>query len=1263
MQATTHTLADLVDLERLQRMCESFAAAGDLGLAVLDPGGAVLVSAGWQDICKDFHRVHADTLKACRESDARLGRRLSDGLHGPEAPRHVAHQCASGLWDVAFPLVIAGEHLGNLFTGQFFYDDDVVDVAAFRARAQRLGFDEAAYLEALSRVPVLAHERVAQTLGFLADFVGLLGELGLAALRREQESAARRESEARLEEAQSIARLGRWELDLVHDRLHWSQGIFALFEIDAARFGASCEAFLDAIHPDDREAVDRAYSASLESRQPYAVTHRLLMKDGRVKWVRETCRSDFDAQGRPLRSIGVVQDVTEQMRAEEALRRSEAQYRRIVETAVEGVIVLDSEARMTLVNQQMAARLGYTIAEMVGQPFAAFLDAEQLADHQAQMSIRARGEDAVYERCFRRKDGGQSWALISAKAIFDAAGAFEGSFAMLTDITARRRAEEQIRFLSSITENISDAITVSDLDFSITYVNKAGEQLHGYTLDELKGRMPDIFNAEPTSAQIQQEVYRTVESGSTYVGESLNRRKDGSTFHCEYKVMPLNDPDGRIVAYIGIQRDITERKIAEETLRESEEAYRNIFLNSQVGLFRTDMQTGLLLDANDTVSHFLGYPNRASLLAKPFSIEERYVDAHARDEMISLLQAHGELHNYEARFRKNDGSMIWMRFSAKLVREKGWMEGVSEDITERKQAEEALQRSEEGFRRIIETSPDGIAYTALDGTIQFVTARAVAMWGYDSADEILGRNTMEFVHPDYHEKALYLMTEMFNGNLTGAAEYLMVRKDGSCFYAEANANILRDVSNNPTGVLYIERDITERKQAEEALRESEEQHRSLFESMAQGVVYQDAVGSIVAANPAAERILGLSLDQMLGRTSMDPQWRAIHEDGSAFPGDRHPAMVSLRTGRKVSDVVMGVFNPTSGSFRWMTVNAAPQFRPGEGKPYRVFATFDDVTARKRAEEELREARDYLENLFGYANAPIVVWDAEQRVTRFNRAFEELTGRTAAEVVGERLELLFPEDERRAGTLELVTRASAGERWQVVEIPILHAGGEVRTVLWNSATLYADDGATPVATIAQGQDISERKRAEQALARLNEDLVDEAAALAEANATITRIAATDHLTGLANRRHFYESLEKAVSLARRHGSPLALVALDLDGLKQVNDSAGHEAGDEVLTSFAALLGALRRAEDLPARLGGDEFSVLLPGMDLGGAHGLAERVLAAVRSCAALEERGVTVSAGVAQWVPGELPDDLLRRADEALYDAKRAGGDAVAGDG
>lgn len=207
------------------------------------------------------------------------------------------------------------------------------------------------------------------------------------------------------------------------------------------------------------------------------------------------------------------------------------------------------------------------------------------------------------------------------------------------------------------------------------------------------------------------------------------------------------------------------------------------------------------------------------------------------------------------------------------------------------------------------------------------------------------------------------------------------------------------------------------------------------------------------------------------------------------------------------------------------------------------------------------------------------------------------------------------------------------------------------------------------------DITERKRAEEEIQRqnqellrlserqlrINADLLEETASLEEANASVSEIAATDDLTGLANRRTFREHMVKAVSMAQRHGAALALVSLDLDGLKRVNDSAGHAAGDEVLVLFAEHLASVCRAEDVSARLGGDEFSVLLPGIDVNGARGLAERVLEGVRSCEVLRQRGITVSAGVTAWKTNDLPDDLLRRADEALYAAKHCGGNAVAG--
>ena len=175
--------------------------------------------------------------------------------------------------------------------------------------------------------------------------------------------------------------------------------------------------------------------------------------------------------------------------------------------------------------------------------------------------------------------------------------------------------------------------------------------------------------------------------------------------------------------------------------------------------------------------------------------------------------------------------------------------------------------------------------------------------------------------------------------------------------------------------------------------------------------------------------------------------------------------------------------------------------------------------RVLAEEGLRETRDYLENLIDYANAPIIVWDPSFKITRFNHAFERLTGLRTSEAIGEQLDTLFPEESRDA-SLEYISRTLSGERWEVVEIPIKKIDGSVRTVLWNSANIYDKDGTTAVATIAQGQDITERKQAEEALRETKdylENLIDYANAPIIVWDTSFRISRFNHaferLTGL------------------------------------------------------------------------------------------------------------------------------------------------------
>lgn len=200
-----------------------------------------------------------------------------------------------------------------------------------------------------------------------------------------------------------------------------------------------------------------------------------------------------------------------------------------------------------------------------------------------------------------------------------------------------------------------------------------------------------------------------------------------------------------------------------------------------------------------------------------------------------------------------------------------------------------------------------------------------------------------------------------------------------------------------------------RMQAEDALCESEEKHRRLYETMAQGVVYQDANGSIIMANPSAERILGLPLGQILGKTSVDCIWKSIREDGSDLPGDEHPSMVALRTGQPVGPCVQGVFNPKKNEHSWLSVTAIPLFQPGESVPTQVYATFEDITDQIKAERNYRTL--FRKMLDGFALHEIICDDhgipVDYRFLEINPAFERLTGLKAGDILGRTVREIMP----------------------------------------------------------------------------------------------------------------------------------------------------------------------------------------------------------------------------------------------------------------
>jgi diguanylate cyclase (GGDEF)-like protein/PAS domain S-box-containing protein len=339
-----------------------------------------------------------------------------------------------------------------------------------------------------------------------------------------------------------------------------------------------------------------------------------------------------------------------------------------------------------------------------------------------------------------------------------------------------------------------------------------------------------------------------------------------------------------------------------------------------------------------------------------------------------------------------------------------------------------------------------------------------------------------------------------------------------------------------------------------------------------------------------------------------------------------------------------------GTIRLIRAKAANTIFDQNAKPIFMVGIAQDITESRLAEDALREANAYLENLVNYANAPIIVWDPQFRITRFNHAFEFLTGRSEEEVLGQSLEILFP-PALSGNAMAQIHKTRTGERWETVEIEILHRDGSPRTVLWNSATLFTPDGQMPIATIAQGHNITARKAAEEKVRVLNIEL--------------ERLSLTDYLTHLFNGRYFMQHGVEEFKRTQRYHQPLALIMLDIDEFKKVNDTYGHEAGDSALQQVAQVLKSSVREIDILGRLGGDEFVVLLPNTAQSDAALLGERIRQSIANSHFSTPgdgliRTITVSVGVAAYSK-EMSgiNDLLRNADAALYQAKNSGRNSV----
>jgi diguanylate cyclase (GGDEF)-like protein/PAS domain S-box-containing protein len=510
--------------------------------------------------------------------------------------------------------------------------------------------------------------------------------------------------------------------------------------------------------------------------------------------------------------------------------------------------------------------------------------------------------------------------------------------------------------------------------------------------------------------------------------------------------------------------------------------------------------------------------------------------------------------------------------------------------------------------------------------------------GYSLA-EALGRKPSELLQTEVTDAATVTrLREALDAGLALRVELLNRSKAGRDYWLDMDIQPLHDASGHLSGFIAVETDITE--QVCQRLR-----LRALLDALPTGVVEQDASGAIVEANLGAERMLGLTRDQLLGRSSMDPRWRSVHDDLSPYPGDQHPIMRSLREGVSVRGDSMGVITP-SGEQHWLLVNSEPlrsQFgSPTDGVTGAV-ACFIDVT-------EQRAQRTLLKLALQVAEIGTWQWHVDSGEREWSAASCHMLGYTVEEfqpLLANWRERIHPDDRPRVEALLRLHMADPGVPYRS-DMPIRHRDGRWIWVQTLGAVVERDADGQAQRMVGVYIDIGERKRHEHEL-RAN--------------------ALTDALTGLPNRAAVLHQLQAAI--ARRRSDPrrhFALLFLDFDRFKQVNDSLGHPAGDELLRQIAQRLQATLRpgdalgraaGEPVAARLGGDEFVVVLDGLhQVADACVVAERLLGALSRPYDVHSHRLHSSASIG-IVDSDQPFDgaesLLRDADTAMYEAKRSG--------
>ena len=521
------------------------------------------------------------------------------------------------------------------------------------------------------------------------------------------------------------------------------------------------------------------------------------------------------------RAVREIKERAQRRQAEESLRRSEEYFRALTENAMDITAVLDPDSTIRYLSPSVQRVFGYAPEELVGQNPFELIHPEDVARIRElfRAAVATPGATVRADFRFRHKDG--SWRAlegVTRNQLHDPC--VNGVIVNCRDVTARMGAEGRLRLLSGAVESAANAIVITDREGVIVWVNRAFTQLTGYALQEVQGRKTSLLKSGVHEEAFYRNLWETVLAGRVWSAEMTNRRKDGTLFTEENTITPVRDEKGEVAHFVAVKQDVTERNRATEALRMSDSLYQSLVENVPQHIFRKDV-AGRFTFGNGPFCKALGKP-LADILGKTdldFSPPE--LAAKYRQDDLRVLQT-GQPFEGEETFQQANGESVTVNVLKTPLRDLTGqivgLQGISWDITERRLAQEARRESEDNYRALIELSPNAI-FLHCEEKFVYANPATLKLLGADQPEQLLGRSVFDIVPPENHDTIHRRIRHAGAGGLTPPLDQRILRLDGAAVEVEGTS--IPFTFKGKPAVQTIMRDITERKQLEQQLRQAQ----------------------------------------------------------------------------------------------------------------------------------------------------------------------------------------------------------------------------------------------------------------------------------------------------------------------------------------------------------------------------------------------------------------------------------------------------------